>query len=252
MKLAMIMDPIEHINIKKDTSFAILLEAQKRGFNNFYVNINTLALKDSKPYALCHAIKVKDNKNKWFNLATAQTKELNEFDVIFMRKDPPVDQLYWHATQILTFVNQQQTQIINNPQSLLNFNEKLLAFHFPRLCPPSLITAKKMDLIKFIHKFATVICKPLDGMGGHGVFHLHKHDPNLNVSLELLTNHWRTMIVCQRYLPEIKKGDKRIHLINGEPMPYALNRIPPKGEIRANLAAGGTGKAVKLNANDYR
>ncbi len=248
--LGVIMDPIDRINPKKDTSLALLLAAQQRDWPIFYMQANDLFLVNDKPYARMRSIEVKDNQESWFAYGKETIAPLTNLSVILMRKDPPIDMHYIYVTQLLDKAQQQEVLIVNRPQSLRDFNEKLFTLNFPQCCPPSLVTSHIKTAKEFLLEHQDIIAKPLDGMGGRSVFRLRANDPNCNVILETLTANNQSYVMVQHYIPEVQDGDKRIILINGEPIPYALARIAPPGETRANLAVGGKGKVVKLTERD--
>ena len=248
--LGVIMDPISKINTKKDTTFAMLLEAQRREWPIFYMEQTDLFLKQAIPYARMRRLKVQDNTKNWFELGKEKVESLNQLTVILMRKDPPVDMQYIYTTQLLDIAERQGVKVVNKPQSLRDYNEKLVTLQFPQCCPPSLITHSIADAKFFLEEHTDIIAKPLDGMGGFSVFRLQKNDANTNVIFETLSANNQRYMLIQRYIPEITAGDKRILMINSEPVPYALARIAPSGETRANLAVGGKGIGQELNERD--
>lgn len=250
IKLGMVMDPIDRINIKKDTSFAMLLEAQARGWELHYMELGNLYLRNGKAYAKTRTLTVQRNEKQWFNFVAEQGIALDSLDVIIMRKDPPVDQEYLYATYILELAEHAGVYVVNKPQSLRDANEKLFTAWFPQCCTETLVTRDADRIKQFLHELGEIIVKPLDGMGGASIFHLREGDPNLSVILETMTQHNSRQVMAQKYLPEIKDGDKRILMINGEPVPYCLARIPASGESRGNLAAGGTGQGRALSDQD--
>jgi glutathione synthase len=251
IKLGIIMDPIGDINIKKDSSFAMMLSAQKKGWELFYMELPDLYLDQGQAKARVRNVTVDRNPSKWFELKAPFDIVLSDLDAIIMRKDPPVDAEFIYATHILERAEEQGTLIVNKARSLRDCNEKLYATAFPQCCPPVLVSRDQSRLKKFLAEHQDVIYKPLDGMGGASIFRVKQGDDNLGVILETLTSHGQNQIMAQRYLPEIKQGDKRILIIDGEPVPYALARIPAKGEHRGNLAAGGRGEALALSERDY-
>ena len=250
MKLGVIMDPISGINIKKDTTFAMMLAAQKRGLELYYMEQGDLAVMDGKASASTTRITVEDNKNNWYQLDKPQTLALKEFDVLLMRKDPPFNIEYIYTTYILELAKNEGVLVINDPAGLRDISEKMFINFFPQCIAPTLVSRSKNQIKTFLNEHADIVVKPLHGMGGQSVFHIHKKDRNTNVILETLTEHESHFIMAQKYLEEITEGDKRILLIDGEPVDYALARIPMKGETRGNLAAGGTGKGVELSQKD--
>jgi glutathione synthase len=250
IKLGMVMDPIDRINIKKDTSFAMLLEAQARGWELHYMELGSLYLRNGKAYAKTRTLTVQRDEKQWFNFVAEQDIALDSLDVILMRKDPPFDQEYLYATYMLELAENAGVYVVNKPQSLRDANEKLFTAWFPQCCTETLVTRDASRIKQFLHELGEIIVKPLDGMGGASIFHLREGDPNLSVILETMTQHNSRQVMAQKYLPEIKDGDKRILMINGEPVPYCLARIPASGESRGNLAAGGTGQGRALTDQD--
>lgn len=244
------MDSIDHININKDTSFAMLLEAQSRGWELHYMELNDLYLSNGHAYARTRTITVQRNQDCWYQFTAENNISLQQLDTIIMRKDPPFDQEYVYATHILEQAESLGTYIVNKPQSLRDANEKLFTSWFPQCCADSIVARDPTRFKTFLSQHKEMILKPLDGMGGTSIFHIRENDPNLNVVLELMTNYGSQYIMAQRYIPEIKDGDKRILLVNGEPVPYALARIPTNGETRGNLAAGGRAEGRELTERD--
>lgn len=249
-KLGVIMDPIGSIHYQKDTTLALLLEASRRGYQISYFEMNSLFLREGKAYGHAKPLKVFDNESRWFELGAEAVLPLSGLDVILMRKDPPFDMNYLFATQILDAAEREGAFVINKPQALRDANEKIFANAFPQCCVPTLVTQRKEDLKNFLREQKEIICKPLDAMGGRSVFYLRYPDVNASVVFETLTQCGTQYMMAQRYIPEIKMGDKRIILINGEPVPFALARIPAEGELRGNLAAGGKGKVIPLSERD--
>ncbi len=250
IKFGIVMDPIAAINIKKDSSFAMALAAQQRGWELIYLEQDDLFLDQGRAMASMRTLKVKRDPENWFELGPRYEANLSSLDVICMRKDPPVDAEFITTTYILERAEREGSLIINRPQSLRDCNEKLFATEFPQCCPEGLVARDTERLKAFLEQHRNVIYKPLDGMGGASIFHVKHGDANLGVILETLTHHGSRQIMAQRYLPEIKAGDKRILIIDGEAVPYALARIPNEGEHRGNLAAGGRGEAQPLTDRD--
>ena len=248
--LGVVMDPIESIKIHKDSSFALLLAAQRRGWRLKYIEMHDLYLRDGAAYARQAALRVEDDPRRWFDLEPPEDAPLGDLDAVLMRKDPPVDTEYHYATHILEHAEQAGVLVVNRAAGLRNYNEKLAALRFPHCCAPSLVSRDPARLRAYLQTEPDLILKPLDAMGGAGVFRVRKDDPNTSVILETLTDNGRRQIMAQRYIPEIRHGDKRILLVNGQPAPYALARIPAKGETRGNLAAGGTGVGTPLSERD--
>ncbi len=250
LKIGVVMDPIEGINFKKDSTLAMLLEAQSRGWTLYYMQQQDLYLQQDIARARMRPLKVSHNADNWFAMRDSEDHPLHELDVILMRKDPPFDMDYIYTTYLLENAEQHGTLVINRPQSLRDANEKLFTSHFPQCMPPTLVSSQA-DLIRAFHaEHGDIILKPLDGMGGASVFRLKADDNNIGVIIETLTEHGRKLAMAQRFIPEISEGDKRILLINGEPVPFALARMPAKGENRANLAAGGEGIGIPLSERD--
>ncbi len=248
--LGVVMDPISLINYKKDSTMAMLWAAQDRGWNLLYMEQQDLYLQEGLAKADACELKVFRDPDHWFELGTQREISLTEPDVILMRKDPPFDMEFLYSTHILEQAEREGTLVVNRPRSLRDFNEKLFATQFPQCCPPLLVTRKINKLKAFHQKHLDVIFKPLDGMGGTGVFRACKSDFNVNVILETLTDSGIQQIMAQKYIPQISSGDKRILMIDGEPLDYALARIPAQGESRGNLAAGGSGIGVELTERD--
>ena len=248
--LGVIMDPISAINFKKDTTLALLLAAQERGWLLFYMELCDLMLKDGIAIARQRPLKVYDDPERWYELGEAEDKPMAALDCVLMRKDPPFDSEYIYATYILEAAQDQGTLVVNRPQSLRDCNEKIFATQFPQ-CTPPLLVSRNPERLKAFHKeHKDVIYKPLDGMGGIGIFRAREDDPNLSVIIETLTIHGARTIMAQRYIPEILDGDKRVLMVDGEPVPWCLARVPAVGEVRGNLAAGGTGVVRPLSDRD--
>ncbi|HTA65494.1 MAG TPA: glutathione synthase [Xanthomonadaceae bacterium] len=254
LDVAVVMDPIGAIRTAKDSTFAMLLEAQRRGHRLHYVLPGGLGLKDGLTQARCAPLQVRDDPNDWYTLGDQATRPLAGIDVVLMRTDPPVDAAYLHDTHLLSQAQREGVLVVNDPQGLRDLNEKLAAFLFPQCCPPTLVSRDATDLRTFVAEHREAVLKPLDGMGGRSIFRANADDPNLNVILETLIGaghgHPGQLVMAQRYLPEIVDGDKRILLVNGEPVPYCLARIPQGKEFRGNLAAGGRGEGRPLSERD--
>ncbi|HCD15841.1 MULTISPECIES: glutathione synthase [Shewanella] len=251
IKLGIVMDPIKDINIKKDSSFAMLLAAQSRGYEIFYMEMQDLALLQGEAWAKMRPLKVQEDPTDWYQLGEATDTPLKELDVILMRKDPPFDTEYIYATYMLERAEEAGVLIVNKPQSLRDANEKLFTAWFSQFTPTTLVSSDPQRLRAFHAQHGDVILKPLDGMGGTSIFRVKQDDPNLGVIIETLTNYGQNYAMAQVFIPEITKGDKRILVIDGEPVPYCLARIPKKGETRGNLAAGGSGVAQPLSESDW-
>jgi glutathione synthase len=252
LKIGIIMDSIESINIKKDSSFAILLEAQKRNHIIYYMEMNDLFLKNGDAHARTRLIKLKKNIEKWYEFTEEQNISLSKLDVILMRKDPPFNTEFIYSTYILERAEEQGVLVINKPQSLRDCNEKMFISWFPEVTTDTLVTRSFLKIREFWKEYQDIIIKPLDGMGGSNIFRIKKYDPNFSVIVETMTNYETKYCMIQNYLPEIKFGDKRILIVNGQPVPWCLARIPMIGETRANLAVGGKGKIQKLNTTDWK
>jgi glutathione synthase len=244
------MDPIGAINPKKDSTLAMLLAAQKRGWTISYMEMGDLMLRDGQACGWTRKLTVQDTLTDWYRFGAQQLRPLAELDVILMRKDPPVDTEYLYATQILELAEAAGVLVANKPQSLRDANEKLYTAWFPHCAPPTLVTRSAAEIRRFLNEHGDIILKPLHGMGGHAIFRLHSGDHNINVVIETLTQTGSRYVMAQRYLPEIRDGDKRILMRGGEPAPYALARVPAPGETRGNLAAGGSGVGVPLTERD--
>ena len=244
------MDPIQDIKFAKDTSLALLLAAKARGHQLWYMEQRHLFLDQGVARAAMARLDVFDDPKSWYSLAQPEDRNLADLDVILMRKDPPFDDQYIQSTYILERAAEQGTLVVNRPQSLRDCNEKVYATAFPQCCPPVLVSRDSARLRQFHKQHQDVIFKPLEGMGGDGIFHCKDGDSNVSVILETLTHHGKRFIMAQKYLPEIKAGDKRVLVIDGEPVPFALARIPASGESRGNLAAGGAGVAQALSERD--
>jgi glutathione synthase len=244
------MDPIALININKDTSFAMLLEAQVRFWELHYIELNDLFLRNGRAFARTRLLRVQREQGRHYQFIGEQIVALETLDVLIMRKDPPFNQEYIYATYILERAEQLGCYVINKPQSLRDANEKIYTAWFSQCCTDTLVTRNTSLIREFLQEHQQMILKPLDGMGGASVFHLRLGDPNLSVILENMTQHDTQMVMAQKYLPEIKQGDKRILMVNGEAIPYALARIPALGETRGNLAAGGSAEGRPLTERD--
>ncbi|ELY2622652.1 glutathione synthase [Cronobacter malonaticus] len=251
IKLGIVMDPIANINIKKDSSFAMLLEAQRRGYELHYMEMADLYLDNGEGRARTRLVSVEQNYDKWYEFGTEQDIALADLDVVLMRKDPPFDTEFIYATYILERAEEKGTLIVNKPQSLRDCNEKLFTAWFADLTPHTLVTRNKAQLKAFWEKHGDIILKPLDGMGGASIFRVKEGDPNLSVIAETLTMLGSRYCMAQNYLPAIKDGDKRVLVVDGEPVPYCLARIPQGGETRGNLAAGGRGEPRPLTDSDW-
>jgi len=250
LTLGVVMDPIAGIKIHKDSTFAMLLEGQRRGWSLWYMEQLDLGLRDGRCIARMRPLEVRDDPAGWFTLGEPQVQPLDTLDVILMRKDPPFDMEYVYATYLLEQAEARGSLVVNRPGALRDANEKLFTAWFPEICPPTLVGRRHADFIDFTATHGDVILKPLGGMGGASIFRVRAGDPNTNVIIETLTEHGTRYTMAQRFIPEIRDGDKRIIVIDGEPVPYALARIPAAGETRGNLAVGGRGVGVALSDKD--
>lgn len=250
IRLGIVMDPIERISYKKDSSMAMLWAAKARGWTLHYFEMQDLYQVDGEARGRGRQLDVFQDPERWFAFGEDVDLPLRELDVILMRKDPPFDNEFVYATYLLEQAERGGTLVVNRPASLRDCNEKFFATLFPELAPPTLVSRRADIIREFARTHGDVILKPLDGMGGSSVFRHREGDPNLSVILETLTAHGTQQIIAQRYLPGIKDGDKRILMIDGQPVDYCLARIPAQGETRGNLAAGGRGVAQPLSAWD--
>ncbi|MFC4700326.1 glutathione synthase [Glaciecola siphonariae] len=251
-KLAVVMDPISAINIKKDTSFAMMLEAQRRGYEIHYVEQKDMSIDNGLALASSKSIRVTDKQAQYYEVLSEQEITLGDMSVILMRKDPPFDSEFLYATHILELAEKAGALVVNKPQALRDFNEKLFTALYPQFIPDTLVTTKKSDFKAFHAKHKDIICKPLDGMGGTSIFRVSEDGTNLGVISEVLTDNGKKHAMVQRYMPEIKQGDKRILLVDCEVIPYCLARLPAANETRGNLAAGGSGEPQQVNDEDMK
>ncbi|WP_426801177.1 glutathione synthase [Xanthomonas campestris] len=250
LDVVVVMDPIASIKIAKDTTFAMLLEAQRRGHRLHYVRPGGLSLHEGRAVAQVAPLSVRDDKSSWFTLGAFAELVFGSGQVVLMRKDPPVDAEFIYDTQVLSVAQRAGAQVVNDPQGLRDYNEKLAALLFPQCCPPTLVSRDAAALKAFVLAHGQAVLKPLDGMGGRSIFRSGTGDPNLNVILETLTDGGRKLTLAQRFIPDITAGDKRILLVDGEPVDYCLARIPQGDEFRGNLAAGGRGEGRPLSERD--
>ncbi len=251
IRLGVIMDAIENIQVKKDSTLAMLVAAQTRGWDIFYMQQSDLYLDSSTPMASARQLEaVSFDPDNWYQAAPKQALKLSGFDVLLMRVDPPFDNEYIYTTYFLEAAEKEGVLVVNKPASLRDCNEKIFATQFTDCTPPVLVTRNSGQLRGFLQQHRDIVMKPLDGMGGESIFRVRHDDPNISVIIETLTLHGKRTIMAQRFIPEIAQGDKRILLVDGEPVPYCLARIPMAGETRGNLAAGGTGEARPLSERD--
>ncbi|MGD8689624.1 MAG: glutathione synthase [Gammaproteobacteria bacterium] len=249
-QLGVVMDPIATIKPWKDTTLAMLLEARRRGWEIHYMEMADLYLADGEARARTRFLEVRDDHEDWFTLGGERDMPLGDLDVILMRKDPPFDMEFVYSTYILERAEAAGALVVNRPASLRDVNEKAFISWFPQCCAPTLVTRSHKRIREFIAAQERIVVKPLDGMGGTSVFVIAQNDPNTTVILDALTHGQNRYVMAQRYLPEISRGDKRILLVDGEPVEHALARIPAAGETRGNLAAGGRGEGVDLSDRD--
>ena len=250
MKLGVVMDPIESINFKKDSTLAMMLEAQTREHELFYMTPDSLYINESGDFAIAKTINVKNEPTGWFDFKEVMQIKLSELDVILMRQDPPFNSNFIYNTYVLESAEREGVLVVNKPASLRDCNEKVFATEFPECCTPFLVTSDLSLLRSFIDEHKDTVIKPLDGMGGSSIFRIRSSDPNLNVILETVTESYSTKVMIQTYIPEIVDGDKRILLLNGVPMNAAVARVPAEGELRGNLAAGASAVARSLTEKD--
>ncbi|MHB1512824.1 MAG: glutathione synthase [Acidiferrobacter sp.] len=250
--LAVIMDPVDHIKAYKDTTVGLLREAGRRGYRIDYLEARDLELRGDRLMAQARSMVVRETDEDWCELGAPHELGLLDVDIILMRKDPPFNMDYIYATYLLEHAQRAGVLVVNDPASIRDANEKLFATWFSDCMPPTLVTSRKGALRAFLEEHGDIIVKPLDGMGGSSVFRVAQGDPNMNVIFETMTDNEGRYTMAQRYLPAIAQGDKRILMIDGEPVPFALARVPAPGETRGNLAAGGTGVGQALSTSDRR
>lgn len=252
MRIGIVMDPIESINIKKDSSFAMLLECQRRGYDICYMTADALSIDQGEAVARWKELSVQDNPDDWYSYGPSHAGTLSEMDAILMRKDPPFDMEYVNDTYVLERAEAAGVLIVNRPQALRDANEKLFTAHYPELCPRSVFSRDPERLLRFVKQHGRAVVKPVDSMGGDSIFIARADDPNLKVILETVGRNGERLIVVQEFVDAISEGDKRILMVNGEPVPYALARIPAGDDFRGNLAKGGRGEGRPLSEDDLR
>jgi glutathione synthase len=250
LDVIVVMDPIGSIKISKDTTFAMLLEAQRRGHRLHYVTPGGLSLRGGQAVARTAPLTVADDKAGWFTLGEEVQWSFGPGQVVLMRKDPPVDAEFIYDTQVLDVAQQAGALVVNHPQGLRDYNEKLAALLFPQCCPPTRVSRNAAELKAFVLEHGQAVLKPLDGMGGRSIFRTGTGDPNLNVILETLTEGGRKLALAQKFIPDITSGDKRVLLVDGQVVDYCLARIPQGDEFRGNLAAGGRGEGRPISERD--
>jgi glutathione synthase len=250
MNLAFIVDPLDSLKPHKDSTVAMMREAFARGHSLYCLQQDGIWLQHGLVMGFAQNLQLTGETKLWYALGKVELKPLNSFDVVLMRKDPPFDMEYLYSTYLLELAEKQGGRIFNHPQAIRDFNEKLSIAKFSRFTPSTLVARQAGLIREFLAEHGDIVLKPLDGMGGAGVFRVHSNDKNINVIIETLTQHGKRTIMAQRYIPAIEQGDKRVLVIHGEPAPYALARIPMAGEHRGNLAAGGKGVAQALSDRD--
>ena len=250
MKLGIIMDPIGKINIEKDSSFAMLLAAQKCGWDLLYMELSDLYMDNDTPIARMRNLEVNNDSKKWYSLSDYTVENLCTLDIILMRKDPPFSLEYIYSTYILEHAQRLGVLVVNNPTALRSVNEKFYITYFPNCIPPTRVSKDTEILLDFVKEQNSAIVKPLDSMGGNGIHHITELNEKTKTILQSATKNNSEYVMAQKFLPEISDGDKRILLIGGKPVPYALSRIPKNSDSKGNLAQGATGKGVELNARD--
>jgi glutathione synthase len=249
--LAVVMDPIADIKYAKDSTLAMLWAAAADGFDLLYLELGDLWLRDGVACGRARPLKVFKDETRWFELGEPSEMRLGDIGVILMRKDPPFDTEYIYSTYILERAEDQGALVVNRPRGLRDMNEKVYTAWFPQCCAPTLITRDMSDMHAFLAEHSKIVCKPLHGMGGRSIFVIEQGDKNASVVFETLTHYGNQFAIVQRYLPEIvTSGDSRVLLVDGEPMPFALARIPSHSDNRGNLAAGATGVGRPLNDRD--
>ena len=251
VSVGVVMDPIASIKPYKDSTFAMMLEGQRRGYELLYMEPGDVELVDGEVCGRMAPVEVRDNNDDWFTLGGYARRPLADLDIVLMRRDPPFDMDYIYVTYLLERAQDAGVVVMNDPQALRDANEKCFIAWFPQCCVPMAITRRADTIRRFVDDHGLSVIKPLDGMGGESIFQLSPDDPNRNVIIETVTGHGSELVMVQRYIPEITKGDKRILLVDGEPAPYALARYPGQGDFRGNLAKGGHGEAVPLSDRDY-
>ena len=250
MKIAFVLDPLDSIKTYKDSSFAMMQEAVSRGHTLSSLQQEDLVLRDGKVLGYARDLALTSDAKQWYRIGERTAMGLESFDAVMMRKDPPFDMEYIYSTYLLELAQRQGAWVINNPRAVRDHNEKLAIARFPKFTVPTLVTREEALIRDFLAEYGDIIIKPLDGMGGASVFRLHRQDYNIGVVIETVTHYGQRTVMAQKFIPEIAKGDKRVLIIDGEPVPYSLARIPKQGETRGNLAAGGTGVARPLTGRD--
>ena len=250
MKIAFVLDPLDTIKPYKDSSYAMMREAAARGHSLAALQQEDLIWRDGRVLGYACDLLLTSDEKHWYRIGDKQPVPLESFDVVLMRKDPPFDMEYIYSTYLLELAEKRGARVVNSPRAVRDHNEKLAIAKFAQFTVPTLVTRVESLIRDFLAEHGDIILKPLDGMGGASVFRLHRQDPNIGVVIETLTHYGRRTVMAQRFIAEIVKGDKRVLVIDGKPVPYSLARIPKQGETRGNLAAGATGVAQPLTARD--
>jgi glutathione synthase len=250
MRLAFVVDPLERLKAYKDSSIAMMRVAHARGHEVHALEARSMLVRDAAVHATIQRLEISDDDEDWYRVTGEEVGRLAGFDYVLMRKDPPFDQEYYYATLLLERAEAEGTHVVNNPRALRDWNEKLAILRFPQFTPATLVTSEMAHVHAFIEAEGDVILKKLDGMGGTMIFRVNAQDPNRNVIVEAITDLGARTVMAQGYVPEISKGDKRVLVVDGEPFPYCLARIPKAGETRGNLAAGGRGVAQPISERD--
>jgi glutathione synthase len=250
MNIVFVLDPLDSIKTYKDSSYAMMQEAVARGHSLSCLQQEDLVLRDGRVLGYARSLALTSDPGHWYRIGDRAAVGLETFDAVMMRKDPPFDMEYIYSTYLLELAQRQGARVINDPRAVRDHNEKLAIARFPQFTVPTLVTSDETLIREFLADHGDIVVKPLDGMGGTSVFRLHRQDYNIGVVIETVTHYGRRTIMAQKFIPEIAKGDKRVLLIDGEPVPFSLARIPKQGETRGNLAAGGTGVAQALSTRD--
>jgi len=250
MKIAFVLDPLDSIKTYKDSSYAMMREAASRGHMLASLQQEDLVLRDGKVLGYARDLVLTSDAKHWYRVGERMAVGIETFDAVMMRKDPPFDMEYIYSTYLLELAQRQGAWVINDPRAVRDHNEKLAIARFPKFTVPTLVTREEALIRDFLAEYGDIVVKPLDGMGGISVFRLHRQDYNIGVVIETVTHNGQRTVMAQRFIPEIPAGDKRVLVIDGEPVPYSLARIPKQGETRGNLAAGATGVAQPLSARD--
>jgi len=250
MKIAFVLDPLDSLKIYKDSSFTMLREAAARGHRVWSIMQEDLIWRGGDVIAIANELMLTGDPDAWYEASPAAESQLTDFDAVVMRKDPPFDMEYIYSTYLLELAQRKGAKVFNNPRAIRDNNEKMAIARFAQFTAPTIVTRHESMIRDFLAEHGDIILKPLDGMGGTSIFRLHRTDHNIGVVIETLTHYGRRTIMAQRYIPDIVHGDKRVLIIDGEPVPFCLARIPKEGETRGNLAAGGRGVARELSAHD--